>query len=451
MNGATLVRSDPDAADGEDGMMMPQVDSPAEAPIDDVKRAWITVAMLFVIQTINRADKAVLGLAATAIMADLSLSPERYGLIASSFYFLYAIGGVLVGYFFAHRFRPRLIVTAMIAVWSLSQLPIIFAASFTTLLVGRIVLGLGEGNGTPTCINACHEWFPAEKRNLPTSVVMTGALVGSLASAPILAFIIQRLGWHAAFAACAIVGVIMLFLWTLLSRDGPYSGVSTGKTGKALPGRHALAMLRDRSVYGSFLMGFAADWVMGFTLAWLPTFATKALGFSQMEMGWILAVMFLAQAGMMMGISAFSQMLLRRGYSSRFARSGLNAVCLLIGAAALLGATHVADPYVSIILIGIGTGMPILTFTLNPALLSEIFPARHRNRLVHMILSGGTIGSMVAPWLIGRLVGNVESGSWSQVLAVNAVMLVIGAVLALILIRPAQSTRRLQELDEAMG
>lgn len=417
----------------------------------DAGRAWLTVAMLFVIQIINRADKAVLGLAATAIMADLSLSPERYGLIASSFYFLYAIGGVLVGYFFAHRFRPRLIVMVMVAVWSLSQLPIIFAASFSTLLLGRIVLGLGEGNGTPTCINACHEWFPAEKRNFPTSVVMAGAIVGSLLSAPILSFIITTFGWHAAFAACALAGGVILLLWMLLSRDGPYSGVSSGKAGKPIPGRQALAMLRDRSIYGSFLMGFAADWVMGFTLSWLPTFATNALGFSQVEVGWLLATMFLAQAVLMMAISAFSQMLLRAGYSSRLARSGLNAACLLLGAIALWGTTRVENPYLSIVLIGLGTGLPIVTFTLNPALLSEIFPSRHRNRLIHMIIAGGTIGAMVAPWLIGRLVGDIETGNWSTVLTVNACVLVIGALLALALIRPTHSARRLREVDEAMG
>lgn len=49
-----------------------------------VARAWTTVVMLFFVQTINRADKAVLGLAATAIMADLAMSPVRFGLVASS-------------------------------------------------------------------------------------------------------------------------------------------------------------------------------------------------------------------------------------------------------------------------------------------------------------------------------------------------------------------------------
>lgn len=409
---------------------------------------WITVAMLFAVQTISRADKAVLGLAAGAIMTELSLSPERYGLIASSFYFLYGIGGIAVGYFLGHRYRPRIILAGMIAVWSLSQLPIILAASFATLLVGRIVLGLAEG-GTPTCVNACHEWFPSEKRNLPTSIVMFGAILGSLASAPVLSAIITRLGWRAAFISCAVAGGIILVMWVLFSRDGPYSGIGARDAhGKAVSGAKALRMLRDRSIYGSFIMMFSTEWVTGFTLTWLPIFCTKALGFSLVETGWLLSMMFLGQGLVMLAISALSQVLIQFGISTRIARASLNAVCLMIGAVCLVSATHLTNPYLRLIAVGLGVGFPIVTVTLNPALLSEIFPPRHRNRLVHMILAAGTIGAMMAPWLTGKLVGTAMVGNWSTILLINATILTVAGVLALMLIDPARSARRLREIDE---
>jgi hypothetical protein len=40
----------------------------------------------------------VVGLAAQPIMAELKLSPEQFGVLASSFFFLFAIFGVIVGF-----------------------------------------------------------------------------------------------------------------------------------------------------------------------------------------------------------------------------------------------------------------------------------------------------------------------------------------------------------------
>src|ERR1700727_3158138 len=65
----------------------------------DRRRAWIVVALLFFYSVINFFDKLVLGLAAVPIMKELQLQPAQYGLVASSFYWLYAVSGFLVGLF----------------------------------------------------------------------------------------------------------------------------------------------------------------------------------------------------------------------------------------------------------------------------------------------------------------------------------------------------------------
>ena len=57
------------------------------------KYAWVIVLLLFVFMLINFADKAVIGLAAQPIMKDLELTPNQFGLVGSSFFFLYAVSG----------------------------------------------------------------------------------------------------------------------------------------------------------------------------------------------------------------------------------------------------------------------------------------------------------------------------------------------------------------------
>ena len=59
--------------------------------------AWGMTALIFLFMFINFADKAVLGLAAQPLMADLKLSPEQFGLIGSAFFLLFPLSAVLVG------------------------------------------------------------------------------------------------------------------------------------------------------------------------------------------------------------------------------------------------------------------------------------------------------------------------------------------------------------------
>lgn len=167
------------------------------------RTAWLIVFLLFLAQMLNYFDKTVVGVAATSIMAELDLTPERYGLVASAFFSLYAVTGVLVALFAAPRFKPRSIMAVLLVIWSLAQLPVLVSASFTTLIAGRVILGMGEGPGTPTSINACHEWFAPAERNMPTALSLFGSQVGSLLAAPILSYIIAvsaggRRSWRAA-------------------------------------------------------------------------------------------------------------------------------------------------------------------------------------------------------------------------------------------------------------
>ena len=68
-----------------------------------LKGAWGMTALLFLFMLINFADKVVVGLAAQPIMEELKLTPEQFGLIGSSFFFLFAVSAVRGGL----RRQPR--------------------------------------------------------------------------------------------------------------------------------------------------------------------------------------------------------------------------------------------------------------------------------------------------------------------------------------------------------
>jgi hypothetical protein len=51
---------------------------------------------LFLYMLVNFADKAVVGLAAVPIMQELELTPKQFGLVGSSFFFLFSLSAILV-------------------------------------------------------------------------------------------------------------------------------------------------------------------------------------------------------------------------------------------------------------------------------------------------------------------------------------------------------------------
>jgi MFS family permease len=255
------------------------------------RTGWLTVGLLFLAQVLNYFDKTVLGIAATAIMTELGLTPRDYGLVASAFFSLYAVTGVAVAFIAAPRVRPRIIMAALLLVWSIAQLPIVFAASFTTLIGCRILLGMGEGAGTPTAVNACHEWFSPRERAIPTTLILFGSQADSLLAAPALSYLIVGFGWRSAFLACGIGGFALFVLWVLLSRDGTEAigAPGTAPVSVAASGVRQRDLWRDGTVIGNLIAGFGAYWIVGFFVSWLPVLLHQRLALGTVAGGWVLS------------------------------------------------------------------------------------------------------------------------------------------------------------------
>jgi predicted MFS family arabinose efflux permease len=58
-----------------------------------------------------------------------------------------------------------------------------------------------------------YKWFGDERRALPTSVVASGAAVGAGIVAPLIIWIIEAFGWHAAFGTLGVLGLAWVGLW----------------------------------------------------------------------------------------------------------------------------------------------------------------------------------------------------------------------------------------------
>jgi ACS family D-galactonate transporter-like MFS transporter len=147
--------------------------------------AWTVTTLLFLYMLVNFADKAVVGLAAVPIMRELDLSPKQFGLVGSSFSFLFSLSAILVG-FVANRVAVRWVLLALAFSWAVVQFPMVGAAGLATLVVCRVLLGAGEGPAFSMAVHALYEWFPDQQRTLPTAVLTQGAAFGVIVALPAL-------------------------------------------------------------------------------------------------------------------------------------------------------------------------------------------------------------------------------------------------------------------------
>lgn len=112
-------------------------------PMDTPKGAWKITFLLFLFMVVNFADKIVVGLAGVPIKTDMGLTQEQFGTLGSSFFLLFSISAIVVGFIVNHA-STRWVLLILAVIWALAQFPMIGTVSFTTLVICRIILGAGE-------------------------------------------------------------------------------------------------------------------------------------------------------------------------------------------------------------------------------------------------------------------------------------------------------------------
>ncbi|MCG2628410.1 MFS transporter [Bradyrhizobium sp. WYCCWR 13023] len=401
--------------------------------------------MLFLFQTINFFDKLVFGLSAVPMMKELSLSPKEFGLIGSSFFLLFSLSGMAVGLFVVGRFPVKWILMLLAAIWSATQLPVFFSSSVMVLVVCRILLGAGEGPGLPTALHACYNWFPADKRSVPSAVVLQGISVGLLAGGPLLTYVILSHGWRTGFLVCGLLGIAWMVAWSVIGGEGPYAAASAGHDAPAAsPNVPARLLWCDPTVIGVIIMSTMSYWIVGISATWLPPFLQLGLGYKPTDVGWIISAIYMFQSPLLLSGSWVTQVLQRRGWSLRACLGNASGLALLVAGCALL-LSIVTSGALQLACVAIAFAAPSLTTIFGPVALGAVAPAAQRGRLIVVIYSGNAASALFSNALTGWIVGEAGSNSalgYAHAMTFTAGILIVGAVAAFALIFPERTIAR---------
>jgi MFS family permease len=421
----------------------------AQAPVKEApKGAWTITFLLFLFMLVNFADKIVVGLAAVPIMTELKLEPKEFGLLGSSFFFLFSISAIVVG-FIVNRVPTRWVLLVLAFVWALAQFPMVGTIGLTTLLICRIILGAGEGPAFSVAAHAIYKWFPDEKRTLPTAILSQGSAFGVIVAVPALNWLIVNHSWHYAFGGLGVVGLMWVVAWLIWGKEGPlvHSAASAAQETR-IP---YFALLTSRTFIGCVAASFGAYWALSLGLTWFTSFIVQGLGFSQQQAGYVSILPWIFGATIVILTGWISQVLMARGVSTRGARGVLGSAPLVVGGAILAIMPHVSGAGLQIAFLVVGAGLCGSIYVVCPPMLGEFTPVSQRGAIIAIYGALYTLAGILAPFVMGNVIqsaGGTTDGYMTG-FTINAAIMVASGLLGLALLWPNTERARLMGKEAA--
>jgi MFS family permease len=420
-------------------------------------RAWTIVALLAAFLFINYADKSLLGLAGTHIRADLGITVEQFGILQSAFFWIFALGAIVLGAL-ASKVNLRWYLAALMLVWVATMVPLMGVVGFSTLLVCRLALGFAEGPAYALANHSAQSLFPPEKRALASGVVTAGSSMGPLIMAPVLTWIIVQWTWHTAFGVLAVAGIVWALLWLAFggsSQPGKKADQATDATteadanteAEATPAKPNLAepahvpyrvLLGTTTVIGVALLNFFSYWSTSLKVAWLPVYLSEGLGYSTIAVGRLVAVPYATAAIFSIVAGLFSNWLYRRGFSRRVSRGYLAGGLVIASGLCMWAFTVVPAGVFQIALITLAFSLNTASIGVGFTALGDLVNGKKRGGIMGGIVAFSSLAGILSPLFIGFTVGSAASAiaGYKEGFAAVGIMMVLGAVVATALIRP---------------
>lgn len=361
-----------------------------------------TFALLYIAYIICFIDRSAINIALSYIGKDFNLSATTLGVVSSAFFFSYSLMQIPGGWL-TDRFGTKKTILFAISVWSVFTIFTGFAWSLASLLVIRILFGIGEGAFPSASLKQISESVPYEKRSSATSGIISSNYVGAAIAPMLIAPIMASFGWKATFHVMGIIGVIFVIVYFLVLRNVHYKNDSTIKSKTKINWGQ---VLKSRLIWQFFIVVFGLSMVTKGLDSWMPTYLLQARHINLAGIAWLVPLPSLAA-----GLGAIlSGWIMTKLFNHREK--------WLIALASLLATVFMFGMYKSTNLGGV-ISFEIATYFFKSIAFSSSFAffailisKKSYGSSVGIVNFGGQLAGFIAPLLIGYLV-EVFGGSYS--------------------------------------
>ncbi|MFC6063861.1 MFS transporter [Streptomyces ochraceiscleroticus] len=421
--------------------------APAPSAGESRAKAWGFTGLLMLLYIVNWADKAVFGLVAQPLAEELHLNSSQIGLIGSSFFLTFTVGNLIAG--LLNRWTALKWSLALLAVgWSFAMLPLVVSATFTVLLLSRMLLGFLEGPSGPIIHTALYSWHPREKRGLPSACITACASIAKIAVAPALAVVVAAYGWRTAFVVLAAAGLVWLVIWLPTWTPGPYGEDKAAGTNGAAdePAVPWSKVLLSPTFLGAALAVMSMYALVTVVLTWLPSYFEMGLGYSRVQAGTMFGFPSIASIVVMFGLSWTGDRLIGRGATSRVLRGVVPSVALLVCGATMALLPSIGTPAAAVAVVSIGYAFGASIFPLFNAGLAEIVPPRQLASTLGIFMALMSLGGVYGPYLTGWIVDQAANPAvgYGRAFQIFGAMVLVGGFAALLGVNPERDAARLR-------
>ncbi|KUH68255.1 MFS transporter [Mycolicibacterium novocastrense] len=247
------------------------------------RRAWVAVALLAIVGTLNYADRFLPAVLAEPIRAELDLSDTALGVINGfGFLAVYAVLGLLIARI-ADRGAFGLVVSTCLTLWGAMTMLGGAVQSGLQLALTRVGVAIGEAGSTPAAHAYVARNFAPERRAAPLAVITLAIPLASAASLIGGGLLAQTLGWRMAFVVMGAISVAVAPL-VLIALGRRQSMPTTPQVDAVVPAK-TWDLLRKGSFVG-VVVGASCISVAGYSLtAFAPAYLVRTRGMELGEVG----------------------------------------------------------------------------------------------------------------------------------------------------------------------
>ncbi len=394
--------------------------------------------LIFLLTTINYADRATFSIAGDAASRDLGLNPIQMGYIMSAFAWAYVIGQIPGGALL-DRFGTKLIYTIAIAAWSFFTLVQGFSgfltggAIFAGLFAMRFMVGLAESPSFPGNARLVAAWFPGSERGTASAIFNSAQYFSLVVFAPFMGWLVHTFDWHSVFFVMGGLGLIAAFVfWKMVRSPVDHPGVNkaeldyieagggltrmedrTVTKSAAFTWANVKQVLGSRMLMGVFIGQYGINVLTYFFVTWFPIYLVKERGLNILEAGFAAAAPALCgfAGGVLGGI--ISDALLKKTGSLTIARKTPLLIGMLLSAL-IIACAYIDNSALIVVVMAVaffGKGIASLGW----AVVSDTSPREFVGVTGGIFNTFGNSAGIVTPIVIGYIVaatGSFDGALW---------------------------------------
>lgn len=367
-------------------------------------------------------DLAVVGIALPSIMKGMGVDATSAGFMVSAALFGMMFGNILFGTL-ADRIGRRRVAVICITLFSLFTAAAGFTSDPITFSIARFIAGVGIGGVMPIVVAQMTEYSPLRIRSTLITLMYSGYSVGGVLAALLGKGLIESYGWQSVFIAAGLPVILVPWILKAFPESMPFL-IKKGRidelkkiVSKIEPGYRPLAsdrfalpredkadnapirhLFQDKRGF-STVMFWVAFLMCLFMVYGLSSWLTKLMASAGYSLGSALTFVLVLNFGAIVGAIGGGWL------ADRFHIKVVLAGMYVLAAVSITLLGFKVPTQVLYLLVALAGASTIGTQIVSLAYAGQFYPMAIRGTGIGWALGVGRIGAILAPIVIGMLVG----------------------------------------------